>query len=138
MTAEELRIGNLIEVDGMYHCKNDPAYYEDWNVEVVRGIYNDFELMIDNDVIIYTKTESRPIPLTEEWLLKFGFERTKWIESTLDKDKFRLHQTLTENGMINEFYHDGDFPFDRVIIGSVHQLQNLFYCLTGNELTLNK
>ena len=52
----------------------------------------------------------RPIPLTEEWLLKFGFERTY-------------------NSQFRYFGH-------YIKIKYVHELQNLYFALTGQELTI--
>jgi hypothetical protein len=79
-----------------------------------------------------------PIPLTEEWLLKFGFER---------------HHSDYSNGVIyikdvpnNNEFKWGVYPFE---LGSgfiinksknlkyVHQLQSLYFTLTGEELTIN-
>ncbi len=70
----------------------------------------------------------KPIPLTEEWLLKFGFEkkgvnRTRWIFWKID---------LVED-------EKGIYSFDEsriyIDINYVHQLQNLYFALTGEELT---
>ena len=80
-----------------------------------------------------------PIPLTEEWLLKFGFER---------------HHSDYSNGVIyikdvpnNNEFKWGVYPFE---LGSgfiinksknlkhVHQLQSLYFALTGEELTIKE
>jgi len=67
----------------------------------------------------------RPIPLTEEWLLKFGFEITDNFQT---KDRFQTHK------------QDGFFWFEYgyivVELNYVHQLQNLYFALTGEELTI--
>ncbi|MBA9078334.1 hypothetical protein [Rufibacter quisquiliarum] len=68
-----------------------------------------------------------PIPLTEEWLLRAGFERN-WEYTSVVYEKSCMQ--LEWNG-----YHwtDGN---DGFIVGVkyVHQLQNLYYCLVGEEL----
>ena len=75
----------------------------------------------------------KPIPLTEEWLLKFGFEKTKhtgyYDKKWLSGDFFFDGKKLL---VITEGLIDGDF----IDIKFVHQLQNLYFCLTGEELTI--
>lgn len=62
-----------------------------------------------------------PIPLTEEWLLKFGFK-------PFVKD-------FTKNGIIIHTRKRGYVLRKSVpIIKYVHQLQNLYFALTGEEL----
>jgi hypothetical protein len=73
----------------------------------------------------------KPIPLTEEWLLKFGFERRQikdLISYTLPK--LELYQYASNNNKIFFEYADGE-----VELKYVHQLQNLYFALTGEELT---
>lgn len=64
----------------------------------------------------------KPIPITEEWLLKFGFEKDNmyWIDDT------NIGFTFYKNGKIewNQPKH----------IKYVHELQNLYFALTGKEL----
>ena len=75
-----------------------------------------------------------PIPLTEEWLLKFGFEKQKvrmggkeyegWVNFSFHLDTNHAENTL--------FYH---WMGGNIEIKSLHQLQNLYFALTGKELT---
>jgi hypothetical protein len=73
------------------------------------------------------------IPLTEEWLLKFGFENNGnyWL-----KDYLRVW----EWGIcINITYHSqrlGSEDKSCFEIKHVHQLQNLYFALTGKELEI--
>jgi hypothetical protein len=66
-----------------------------------------------------------PIQLTEEWLLKFGFEKIGTYFKI--NNEFEI---LTDNGRY--YYY---INLDRLYLNSIHQLQNLFYCLCGEELT---
>lgn len=117
MEAKELRLGNLVMSSGN-NC-TVVAIHEDEGVSVLGS---DFYL---------TENESdlQPIPLTEEWLLKFGF-KTMIVE---DYDIFLL------GGFLIEVYTDTCVVcFDNVEITKikyVHSLQNLFFALTGTELT---
>jgi hypothetical protein len=73
-----------------------------------------------------------PIPITEEWLLKFGFEKT--MSWTYVKDlvgNLKLVYYLGEKGWSMGFKSYSDFPN----LKYVHQLQNLYFALTGEELT---
>ncbi len=94
----------------------------------------------------------RPIELTEEWLLKFGF-KVKDRKSYLNTDiyyipTFEIDYCLfyadfrLDYGLYVE-YTDSPMPEDdeklypiTFGIKYVHQLQNLLYSLTGEELTI--
>jgi hypothetical protein len=66
-----------------------------------------------------------PIPLTEEWLVKFGFK-------PLVKD-------WQIKGLIIHARKRGFVVNNRIpILKTVHQLQNLYFALTGEELTLKQ
>ena len=64
-----------------------------------------------------------PIPLTLEWLLKFGFNGT-------DIDNYTI---VLSNG--NFFILDCPVPIATNIY-YVHELQNLYFALTGKQLTV--
>lgn len=120
MKANELRIGNYVtclgedrEVIGItkHNGTNETArHYVQF-----KGM---FPLML---------VHIKPIPLTEEWLLKFGF--------VLDTDS---HQIVFMNKTLSLYKQDGiywcDILWDSLEIKHVHQLQNLYFALTGNEL----
>lgn len=77
----------------------------------------------------------QPIPLTEEWLLKFGFDNNGVVWIGLNTDAQELQ--ITKQGDVLIYDEDDNFiPLNR--IQYVHQLQNLFYALTGNELELKQ
>jgi hypothetical protein len=104
--VKEIRIGNFTKV-----TKN--------------GIISQFEI----DDFDYLK-EHEFIPLTEEWLLKFGFN--KW------KDK----KIWTCKKVMIYFHAKEEFCFgrasNRTKLKYVHQLQNLYFALTGEELTIKE
>jgi len=121
MKATELRIGNQI----MFTIKFDKQ-----PEDIISITANDFTLCMkypDN---------YKPIPLTEEWLLKFGFEKqghVKFIGEAYDRF------VLGKNGIysVNEIayiYEVNDH--DLCELKYVHQLQNLYFSLTGEELTI--
>jgi hypothetical protein len=73
-----------------------------------------------------------PIPLTEEWLEKFGFDEIEMSIPVAYKTKsgFRIKEDQRGYWM--------QYKYGTVIIKHVHQLQNLYFALTGEELTLIK
>lgn len=106
MNAKELRIGNLVNVDlKSYKISGGDIY----NLENYRKIYGH----------LY-----KPIHLNEEWLLKFGFDKEIRSELWLRPD-FWVKEMLL---LPNSFYRMG------LEIKYVHQLQNLYFALTGKEL----
>lgn len=68
------------------------------------------------------------VELTEEWFLRFGFELFPWgwvIKSVMDESK-SLRLTIW-----NYFEREGG---GRIKIEYVHQLQNIYFALIGEEL----
>ncbi len=77
----------------------------------------------------------QPIPITEEWLLHFGWV---WNERTnsFENNDTRMH---LEYRKLNGSYTMFNYVLKAKIaerIWHVHQLQNLYFALTGNELTI--
>ena len=102
MTVQELRIGNWVYYDGRNTPIKEPTD------------------LIDVD-------EFKPIPLTEEILLKCGFENER-LKATSFTD-IRVNRNLE---VILEMFCDADYSFKHV--KHLHQLQNLYFSLVGKEL----
>lgn len=122
MKSNELRIGNLA------YSKKDES------VVLVVTVYSkpdSVSYSYKEDVIMgHPLSILEPIPLTEEWLVKFGFEK-----KGINTPKWRFWKIdLVED-------EKGIYSFDEsriyIDIEYVHQLQNLFYALTNEELTWN-
>jgi hypothetical protein len=75
----------------------------------------------------------RPIPLTKEWLLMFGFE--KQID---DYYYFYGYYASFDADLPMWFGQEGCCQKETIKenIKYVHQLQNLWFALTGEELTI--
>jgi hypothetical protein len=120
MDAKELRIGN-------YVLFND-------NTEVkINDIGNAWHthLPIKDDGFNWVSPKTRvkkyrPIPLTEEWLRKFGFE--SYYKNGSEYQNKNMY--LVKNGDIWQNLKIG------VNLKYVHQLQNLYFALTGEELEI--
>lgn len=116
--ASELRIGNLVYEK---HCD------ETLHIASVASIQKFGDK-------IKAKTENNwyaeePIPLTEEWLIKFGFV------SSMFEDNVFIHY----NGM-KYFLETQQFHFLTIELNCkyVHILQNIYFALTGEELTIKE
>lgn len=101
----------------------------------------------DEELIYYTEdspgvghtapyAEIDPIPLTDEWLEKFGFFSK--CKSSCAQWNIRNFYVSTDHedeyGSKTE-YHER-YLCNNVWVDSVHQLQNLYFALTGEELTI--
>lgn len=82
---------------------------------------------------MYEHTEG--IPLTEEWLVKMGFEKR------VDGDDFNIWhwyelQILPDIAFVQGNLDVFILDHDNIRVQFVHQLQNLYFALTGEELKL--
>lgn len=80
-----------------------------------------------------------PIPLTGEWLVKFGFkiisyESCEDYYSTTDKVAMNYDDffVIIIDSCATRY---DDYEYTASKVGYVHQLQNLYFALTGEELT---
>lgn len=121
---QDFRLGNILNV----RCVSDECKglddFTPWQI----NIYNLKDIVDEN-----TDFEYKPIELTEEWLLKFGFNKS-------GEDDLYIHTNSYTNGLS---YYDDTLHFcvegeshPIYHIQYVHQLQNLYYSLTGSELTI--
>lgn len=95
----------------------------------------DFELIHDGS---HSISEYSGIPITKEWIERFGFRESNSIcvgnlENGYENEELLIDSSLYPTISTN----DGCFRFGKKI-EFVHQLQNLYYILTGKELELNK
>lgn len=119
MEASELRIGNVV-CQGHYGPTPVSSYELHQYAHGLNG----------GSVADYLK-EWEPIPLTEEWLVKFSFEKhTKYSFSGIYRDL----KIINRHGWF-------DAIFGTEVLCSVrylHQLQNLYFALFGEELTITQ
>jgi hypothetical protein len=80
-----------------------------------------------------------PIPLTEEWLLKFGFEKIlKYYALGIHQELFSGLMKFRFDRLLQKWIFSIGTYKDITRVKYVHQLQNLYFALTGNELTIEK
>ena len=126
MGAKELRIGSFVN------------YFDDGEYSIISTLDWGYVHLKDASSIEYRFIKS--IPLTEEWLLKFGFVKDK------------KHNNCCDLELENNFYLQGvgygksNIKYEVILTDSndneltlvkhVHQLQNLYFALTNEELTI--
>lgn len=124
MTANELRIGNWIYL---------PSKTKQYQISSGHDIEE-----------IEGSGDCEPLQLTEEWLLKFGFDKKEDYLYMLEKG------FVYNKDDVNVLLFNGEFSYGTLIydggtsedwefgidIKSVHHLQNLYYALTGIELEI--
>ena len=142
LTASDLRTGNLIN----YHASEGDILLNkvDWQcIKWVTEEQEQFNLV------------HSAIPLTEEWLERFGFKRITKYELSLIaidyEDEFFKHTKELElyanfddnefNLSLDNIRTESDGQLECVSISlkhiqHVHTLQNFFYSISGKELTL--
>lgn len=110
MKSTELRIGNLV-IDGL-------------------------ETVSVNSRMIYmletNQAEFDNIPITEEWLLKFGFKKRE--DGDFDLFNFSEVDIVITNPNNSNVWKCNGVCFSVGCLEHVHQLQNLYFALTGEEL----
>jgi len=106
MKATELRAGNL-------------TFFKEKEREL--NLW-DFSTYIQTNIGYY-----KPIPLTEEWLKRFGFEF--W-------DGLGWRHMETKGLLVFDTFFFYRYYSIGVCLKHVHQLQNLYFALTGEELEL--
>lgn len=117
MKAEDLRIGNYVyRLDiGNVLCVDEISSSGDVRFK-------------DIEDSIFQIEDIKPIPLNEEWLLKFGFVKDKLTNFDWYKDDFEIH--------LPNYFKWKDSNLNK--IKHVHQIQNLYYALTNKELTIKE
>ena len=80
----------------------------------------------------------KPIPLTEEWLLKWGFFKEKELTFTKEineNKQFSIVLYKNTNNWTFPYYHKVN---TLTSFKYIHQLQNLYFALTGEELKIKE
>ena len=79
----------------------------------------------------------KPIELTEEWLLKFGFIKGRFDNYVLILDNEFSKISYWSNSKKIELSNTSQTTWGSVNCMYLHQLQNLYFALTGEELKIN-
>jgi len=135
MESKELRIGNFI--GNKYYPNNL------YKVECVlhSSIHYEDVYPWKGTVGVFALDNALPIPLTAEWLQRFGFEFSWMSGRALIQKKIKYDLRF-----VRPYYKDnlGELELDlrngstslNTKVRHVHSLQNLYFALTGEELQL--
>jgi hypothetical protein len=122
--ANELRIGNLVLFKG--------------EVDVIIEIGQAGNGFCENNGYFNFDTGTiAPIPLTPEWLERCGFE---YKEPNYTKMPLSIGKNFFRDGTGNYdgfvLRHKFEYCIQVLVIKDLHQLQNLYFALTGEELKI--
>lgn len=126
MDIRELRIGNLVTTK----FSNEILTIKYISSQTVKdGEYISAGISAEKS---YMKDHLEPIPLTTEWIERFGFEK-------IQSYTFACCYAFVGHKLIK--LQDNTFTishYTKCVIKHVHQLQNLYFALTVEELTLKE
>ena len=139
MTPAELRIGNLVDYNG--------EIIEVDLIDSLRETINNPENDCESGISI---SDLKPILLTEELLLKFGFEKYDWFDGCFikcnnkhlmiqfyePKQEILIYFTKISKDKDGHKMNGRDYLF-KLNKYYANQLQNLYFCLCGKELELS-
>lgn len=126
MKANELRIGNLIYQDS--HISEVIALSD---IGIVSEI-------IEKSAQTTNSARKAPIPINEDWLIRFGFEPEYEDFIFLDQETGIELEASWSSRLVSTGEKRGWHIVNYSHVKHVHELQNLYFALTGEELELNK
>jgi len=133
MKAEDLRKGNFVFVNNLKYRKELQGIpltvngIQERSNELFPNSNNVVSLLHVWDTVSQFEEFIEPIPITEEWLLKFGFSK---IGENFDLKGFCIWWST----IVKEYHFR--INGSGIHLKHIHQLQNLYHALTGEELTL--
>lgn len=128
--ATDLRIGNLVHYKFFNPEPNNERYCFA-EVEVIGFLKNQFYFNFKGRKEVNKVTNLHPIPLTEEWLVKFGADVYKFDNGQPNQYRINDRLYVIRDGVITDYGTSVKLPY-------VHTLQNLYFALTGEELTIKE
>ena len=127
MKKEDLRIGNLV--------------YDSLRNKEVKIQLKHFKELYISEKMFFERYKS--IELTEKKLLNMGFEKIKY-QMSLNNGSMNFHYQLKDNNSFKVFFNGKWFTINQPNISPfefrhniyIHQLQNFFFCASGEELPI--
>ncbi len=130
MKANELRTGNWVTA---IQCDRSKVNQQ---IEQINSL-GDFA------VTTHGWSELKAIPITKKWLVKFGFVKLfSKFDNGYEINEMILNNTY-DKGCEGWCFYDGNVACCNNMnyknpVKYVHQLQNLYFALTGEELTIKE
>lgn len=129
--GKDLRLGNLVKDRGEKLIRIDFLEHIQDGYDTKFG-----QLVFLEGAEVHPMTEysdyALPIPITEDWIIRFGFEKqdNNWKRLCICNDWTYLYWERLAGFELSINKHSVMLPH----IKYVHQLQNFIFCLTGEEL----
>lgn len=126
LDTREIRFGNIVEV----------KVNGDWEQTSIWGFYGNgqFARIDDGKTSPLTAKDYRPIPLTEKWLRRFSLINDDPKHKANFKGGFMFYVgRFRFTNSVSEGFNNHELS---LTIKYVHQLQNLYFALTGEELAV--
>ena len=124
MKANELRIGNIVIQGEIVRIQESSARVKYELDGQDRLSYVDYDIL-------------EPIPLTEEWLIKFDLMLDTKSDEIVRYSMIRFPDftVILQNNEQGQVEFNG---YHICYVNFVHQFQNLYFALTGKELTIKE
>jgi hypothetical protein len=123
MKANELRLGNWIEFNNFISPPN--------NLQVTPRMFRQLGMDLSENLDLELSGYHKGIPLTEEWLLKMGGKKVNNLDWCIMFGGIEFYCRY------NKFWYcsiGSVYLSDRIQF--VHQVQNLYFSITNQELTI--
>lgn len=124
MKQSDLRVGNLVKYDGLVWAVN--AF--NWSKIYLDEIKTRNRCWVDHVDFI------EPIVITPEWFEQAGFSNSDgvwWVQYHMENWGMQLiyfnNECIVRHGFMGDFTEITNLKY-------IHQLQNLYFALTGKEL----
>jgi len=130
--SAELRLGNLLHYKGSIVHVTSISLDIDDEYQSLIGVC---DIGQSTDEKIENETIFEPIPMTVEWLERCEFVK----DGAVENGHYRRNGVyLFEDDELPGLFHDilAKFNGKRTEIKYLHQLQNLYHALTGEELKI--
>lgn len=140
MEAKNYRVGNYLQsksIGNFCMVEGVEAFPDGTKFKILGSVYCSTDVSSDLE----------DIPLTEELLFKFGFkgeffDGQYYFVAPFLATKFYVHECYSGGGFYwvfvdEEGLRDCEFPFALPLM-YVHELQNLYFAITGEELLLKE
>jgi len=134
MKSTELRLGNYL----LFSVSSDFLKVTDISNNLICSIFYGSDKKVCSDIEDFICSDIEDFicsDITEEWLLKLGFRKSKLMGHD---SHFQYHHHLLHSNILALYNSDFSIQLDNVARGIqyVHQLQNIFYIITGEELVI--
>ena len=133
MEAKELRIGNLV-----YDCVKSEKLecYQIRSIESINIFVNHQMGVTFNRGGENIFENIKPIPLTSDLLLKFGFKDNKGKDESFSYilNDFSIKPSVFRTNHLAVLYYAN---IEICYIDTVHHLQNIYFAIEGSELQYN-